>query len=332
MKILYAIQGTGNGHLSRAMDVAPALEKHGNVDYFISGAQADIDFPYEVKYKSKGLSFYFGTHGGIDYSRTLFKNSATRLYKELKSFPIDDYDLIINDFEPISAWAAKFKGKKCIALSHQSALLGDYFPKPEKTDLIGETILKNYAPAERHYGFHFESKGDFIFTPIVRKRIRQAKVRNDGHYSVYLPAYSDEKILNVLKLIPEVSWQVFSKHTKTGRIQSNVTISPIDNERFVESITSCEGVLCGAGFETPSEALFLGKKVMVIPMKNQYEQHCNAMALANIGVPVFAELSKKYVPEIREVLDGQMPKPVEYPDETEEVVDLVIRREVENVS
>lgn len=329
---MYAIQGTGNGHLSRAIDIGPALENHGKVDYFISGAQADIDFPYEVKYKSKGLSFYFGKRGGIDYALTLFKNSASRVYKELRSFPVEEYDLIINDFEPISAWAAKLKGKECIALSHQSALLGHYFPKPAKTDLIGETILKNYAPAAKYYGFHFEAKGGSIFTPIIRKSIRKAKVKNEGHYVVYLPSYADERILRVLKQLPEIDWQVFSKHTKKGDTYGNVTVHPIDGDLFVESITTCEGVLCGAGFETPSEALFLGKKLMVIPMKNQYEQHCNAAALANLGVPVFGQLSSKYIPYLREIIYSDMPNPIAYPDQTEEVVGTVMRREVDHAA
>jgi len=64
MNILYAIQGTGNGHLSRAVDIIPELKKYGKLDLFVSGAQAEITLPYPVKYKSKGLSFYFGKSGG----------------------------------------------------------------------------------------------------------------------------------------------------------------------------------------------------------------------------------------------------------------------------
>ena len=63
MNILYAIQGTGNGHLSRAVDIIPELKKYGKLDLFVSGAQAEITLPYPVKYKSKGLSFYFGKAG-----------------------------------------------------------------------------------------------------------------------------------------------------------------------------------------------------------------------------------------------------------------------------
>ena len=51
MKILFAIQGTGNGHLCRARDIYPELVKYGDVDVLISGTQADVDVPFQIKYK-----------------------------------------------------------------------------------------------------------------------------------------------------------------------------------------------------------------------------------------------------------------------------------------
>jgi len=38
--------------------------------------------------------------------------------------------------------------------------------------------------------------------------------------------------------------------------------------------------------ETPAEALFFKKKLMVIPMKGQYEQLYNAECLKQLGVPI----------------------------------------------
>ncbi|MEL7002513.1 MAG: glycosyltransferase family protein [Bacteroidota bacterium] len=326
MNILYAIQGTGNGHLSRASDVGPALEKHGKVDYFISGAQADIGLSVPIQYKSPGLSFYFGKRGGVDFLQTYRKNSSKRIYKEIKDFPVDKYDLVINDFEPITAWASKLKGKKCIALSHQSALLSDICPKPKSSDLIGQTILKKYAPASEHYGFHFSAFDQNIYTPVVRKAIRELEVSDLDHYTVYLPAYSDEKLISKLSQVKDVKWQVFSKHAKECYEFKNVRIHPIDNEKFMESFSSCHGVLCGAGFEMPSEALFLGKKLMVIPMKNQYEQQCNAAALRELGVSMMKKLGDNSVKKIKKwILEGEAIK-VDYPDETQEIVDLIVKR------
>jgi predicted glycosyltransferase len=40
MKVLYAIQGTGNGHLSRAEDIVPQLRKRCQVDILVSGTQS----------------------------------------------------------------------------------------------------------------------------------------------------------------------------------------------------------------------------------------------------------------------------------------------------
>ena len=59
MKILYAVQGTGNGHLCRAIDIIPHLREFGEVDVLVSGIQADIELPFEVKYRYHGLSFIF---------------------------------------------------------------------------------------------------------------------------------------------------------------------------------------------------------------------------------------------------------------------------------
>src|SRR5690606_21367903 len=123
MKILYAIQGTGNGHLSRARDIIPILQKKGTVDILISGIQADIILPFPIKYRFYGLSFIFGKKGGVDILETLKKGDLKKLIMEIRQLPIEEYDLVINDFEPVSAWACFLRGKKCISLSHQSVIL-----------------------------------------------------------------------------------------------------------------------------------------------------------------------------------------------------------------
>src|SRR5690606_13955650 len=119
-------------------------------------------------------------------------------YNEIKSLPVEDYDLIINDFEPVSAWACHLRHKACIALSHQSAVLNKHAPVPEKYDPLGKLILKKYAPSMMQFGFHFEAYDDHIFKPLIRHEIRAMQVSNAGHYTVYLPAYDDAKIIKVL--------------------------------------------------------------------------------------------------------------------------------------
>ncbi|QHT69423.1 glycosyl transferase [Rhodocytophaga rosea] len=324
MKILYAIQGTGNGHLSRARDIIPILEKKGELDVLISGTQADVSLDYPIKYRFNGLSFVFGKKGGVDFKKTFLQADTRKFYKEIARLPLEGYGLIISDFEPVSAWACKVKRKLCIGLSHQSAVLSPNAPKPEKDDKLGRLILKNYAPVNVQYGFHFNHFDSATFTPVIRRQIRQLEVSDQGHYTVYLPAYDDERLYNILSQFKQVKWQVFSKHNKNAFQLGNVSIQPLSNEAFIQSMASCTGILCGAGFETPAEALFLKKKLMVIPMKNQYEQQCNAAALKQMGVPVIKKLHLKYAPLIYDWLEQGQIIPVDYPDMTEQIIDQII--------
>jgi uncharacterized protein (TIGR00661 family) len=328
MKILYAIQGTGNGHLSRAREIIPILQKKGELDLLISGTQADVDLPYPVKYRFKGLCFIFGKKGGVDVMATYRKSNLKRLFEEIKSLPVENYDLVISDFEPVSAWACRRKHKHCVGLSHQAAVINKNAPKPEKKDLIGNAILHNYAPVSKAYGFHFKNYSEEIFTPVIRSEIRNRREELKSHYTVYLPAYADKRIIRVLSEIKNIEWQVFSKHNKKTYREENLFFRPIENDAFIDSLVSCTGILCGAGFETPAEALFLEKKLLVIPMKGQYEQQCNAAALANLGVPVLKSLKEKHLDKIKSWTRNLQSIPVLYPDETEKIIDMVIQENI----
>lgn len=324
MKILYAIQGTGNGHLSRARDIIPLLQQKGELDILVSGIQADVELPYPVKYKFKGLSFIFGKKGGIDLVATYRKSNLKQLFREIKSLPVEEYDIVINDFEPVSAWACKRKHLPCIGLSHQAAVINKKSPKPKNNDLVGKAVLNNYAPVTVSYGFHFKEYDKNIFTPVIRSQVRNAATGTKKHYTVYLPAYSDKKIIKILGELKDIDWEVFSKHSKKAYREKNISIRPIHNEQFVESMLQCTGILCGAGFETPAEALFLQKKLMCIPMKGQYEQQCNAAALKTLGVPVIKSLKKKHLAKIKAWVTESQKIKVDYPDLTNNILDMIL--------
>jgi uncharacterized protein (TIGR00661 family) len=123
-----------------------------------------------------------------------------------------------------------------------------------------------------------------------------------------------------------VQWQIFSKRQKTAYQQGNVQIFPVNNEAFNNSLASCEGLLTGGGFEGPAEALFLQKKVLMIPMKGQYEQQCNALAASRLGVPVIYEVDDHFVYHINNWINDGKKIQVNFPDETAEIVDNMIKR------
>ena len=329
MKILYAIQGTGNGHISRALEIIPHLKTRGEVDLLLSGMNYDLQIPYDIKYRLAGLSFVFGKKGGIDIWKTYQKINSLRLIREIKHLPIQKYDLVISDFEPVSSWACNKFDKPCIGLSNQVASLSPLAPKPKHTDLLGKFVLENYAPTNPNYGLHFVNYDKNIFTPIIREELRQVDVKNKGHYTVYLPSFDDERIVKKLKKYKDIEWEVFSKHNKKTERFKNILIQPIHNERFLKSMSTSAGVLCNAGFGTTSEALFLEKKLMVIPVKTQYEQHCNAAVLKSMGVPVLKNLKKKHAHKMEAWLQNDKIVKVKYPDITSQIVERIID---ENVS
>ena len=324
MKVLYAIQATGNGHVSRANEIIPLLEKKCDLDILLSGTQADVGLNHFIKFKRKGLSFIFGKKGGVDLYKTMQQMQSKKFLSEIKSLPVQDYDLVINDFEPISAWACKIKNIPCIAMSHQFAVLHKNAPRPVTTDFFATMVLKYYAPCKTGVGFHFKSYGDTIFTPVIRSEIRHAVTQNLGHYTVYLPAYDDKKIIDFFSGFKKIQWHIFSKHTKKSYRQGNCWIRPVSTVDFTTSFISCEGIVCGAGFETPAEALQMGKKVLVIPMKHQYEQHCNAAGAQELGVPVIKSLKKKHSYKVENWLNEKYNLQINFPDETDKIIDLVL--------
>lgn len=325
MKILYAIQGTGNGHISRARDLVPALKKQAEVDVLISGIQADVELGLEVNYRLRGMSFIFGKKGNVDLVQTFRRCITPKFLKEVRELPVKQYDLIVNDFEPVSAWAASLKGVPCISLSHQFAVLQPQSPKPGKMDWIGKMVLGHYAPVQQGFGFHFKPYAENMFTPVIRQEVRNLTVTEEDHITVYLPAYDNDRLIKVLSEITTENWHVFSKHTDTAFEVGHIHIRPIENQAFLQSMASSKAVLCGAGFETPAEAIYMGKKLLVIPMKNQYEQQCNAAALAEMGVRTLKSLKRKYVLEIKDWLVHSRALQIDFPDETETIVDKILQ-------
>ncbi|MEM1323399.1 MAG: glycosyltransferase family protein [Bacteroidota bacterium] len=324
MKILYALQGTGNGHISRAREIVPHLRKYGEVDLLISGGTTELSLDMSFRHRLRGLTFYLNGKGNIRYFYSLRKNGLRQFYRDVKSFPIKQYDLILNDFEPITAWACRLKAKPGISMSHQAALLSPKTPRPAKRDWIGEWVLKNFAPLPHRIGFHFDTYDQFIYPPIIRRDIRELAISDGGYYTVYLPGYYVEELLKHLVQLPKIRWQVFSSFTKRSYQTCNVSVFPIDNNAFLESFAHCRGLLTGAGFEAPAEAIFHGKKLMVVPIRNHYEQACNAVALEQLGVKVVQKMDADFSKHLQDWIDRGKQLHNPFPDYTAAIVERIV--------
>ncbi len=115
------------------------------------------------------------------YAAYLFENQCPTSSKRGQKRPVSDYDLIINDFEPVSAWACKLRQKPCIALSHQRPFYRPHVPRPKKKDALGKLILTKYGPSTTQYGFHFKAYYENLFTPIIRQEIRNTTRTTGNH-------------------------------------------------------------------------------------------------------------------------------------------------------
>ena len=293
-KIFYAVQATGNGHVSRAQQLYPYLQQFGEVDFFISGNNANLDFKLPIKYKSQGCSLHYSKCGGLNYIDVVKNIKPYMMYKDAKSLPLEKYDVIINDFDFVTSLACKLKKLPSVQLGHQASFQSDATPRPDKKSVMGETILKHYAHATKHIGFHFQKYDSFVLPPVIKEEFINVQPTDLNHVTVYLPSFQKHCLLEAFNRLPQIRFHWFLDSIESIRTEKNITYYPINQALFNKSLLSCHGLITGGGFETPSEALYLGKKLISIPIKNHYEQQCNAAAIKQMGVKVLQDIGDDF--------------------------------------
>lgn len=282
MKILYGVQGTGNGHTTRARIMAKALADAGaQVDWVFSGRERDKYFDMDVfgNYQTyRGLTFAT-QNGKVLFLKTALTSNVAQLYQDTKKVNVEGYDFIINDFEPVSAWAAKRAGKKVIGISHQNAFLHD-IPK-EDGNIFVDWFMRNFAPVTQPIGLHWHHFNQPILPPLVEPS-HYPNVSTPKHYLVYLPFAGLDDIVPQLREFPDYDFFVYQP-VPAAYDDGHIHVRPFSREGFQVDLHRCEGVICSAGFELPSEAIHLGKKLLVQPIGGQMEQKSNALALEQLG-------------------------------------------------
>lgn len=326
MKILYAVQATGNGHISRAMELLPYLEKYGEVDIFLSGANSSLALDAPVKFRSKGISLFYTCRGSLDYGKMIRNISPIRIMKEVRELPVEKYDLVINDFECITSLACANKKVPSVNFGHQASFQSLNTPRPEKISKVGEWVLKNFAKATHYIGLHFQSYDNFILSPVIKKEISTADPKNQEYITVYLPAYCDTDLRKYFLPLKEHRFEIFSHQKKQTVQEANLTFIPVDKKGFNKSLINCNGIITGGGFETPAEALYLKKKLLSIPIHGQYEQQCNGAALKRIGIPVISRLDNDFPAHFFQWINNSRVPNVTYDYTTEAIVNQLMFR------
>lgn len=328
MKLLYGVQGTGNGHIARARAMAEAFSKQQvQVDFIFSGRSQNDYFSMDAfgAYQTRrGLTFYT-EQGQINLLKTVFKNNPAQLVREIRQLDLSSYDLVLNDFEPVSAWAAKRQKIPSIGISHQNAFRFDV-PKVGM-NAMDRLVMKHFAPTNYYIGLHWYHFNQPILPPIVHCKSGM-DVSSEPFILVYLPFEDLNTIRQLLLRIKNQRFVCYHPEQKDAIEQDNLSLQPLSHEHFQADLHRCQGVIANGGFELPSEALTLGKKLLLKPLQGQFEQQSNVKTLQQLGL--CHSMSKLDAQSIIGWLGTRSQEAVHYPKVAEAIVDWVLQGNWDN--
>jgi len=316
MRILYGIQATGNGHISRSKEIIRILKLIGHdIQVIFSGRnqnllrETDIFEPFVVY---RGLTF-ITSQGRIKFLKTASQLNFIQFYRDILSFDLSDYNLVITDFEPVSAYIAKRNNIPSIGIGHQYAF---YYNIPFiNTNSLSYFILRYFAPVDYSIGLHWHHFGQPILPPIIPDSLTSREVKKDK-ILVYLPFEDKDGVSLVLQNITTHHFYIYNNFEKIKDV-NNLHYRSYTRSGFLSDLSDCHGVICNAGFELPSEALHLGKKILVKPLLGQIEQESNALSLSQLKLGI--AINKLKIETIQNWLNSPSNKPMKYPNVAEHI-------------
>lgn len=322
MKILYGVQGTGNGHIARARAMSHAFKEHDvEVDFLFSGRAPEKYFSMEAfgDYQTRRGFTFITEKGSVNYAKTALSNNLVQFCKEVKQLDLSSYDLVLNDFEPVTAWAAKQQNKPSIGISHQNAFR---YPVPLKgASWLDKSVIEYFAPSQHPLGLHWHHFDQPLLPPIVHTVDSQAE--NDDFVLVYLPFESIEDISDLLFHFNQQAFICYHPDVIECEQVENIELRPLCHSNFQHHLHRCSGVIANGGFELPSEALSLGKKLLLKPLSGQFEQQSNVATLEDLGLAMSMESLD--ISAVRQWLKEQQAESVKYPDVAQAIVHWVLQ-------
>lgn len=282
MKIFYGIQGTGNGHITRGRIMARELQA-ANIEttYLISGRAKDKFFDMEVfngHQWREGLTFSF-KNGKLNPIKTALSNNALQFLKDIRQLDLSGYELIISDYEPVTAWAARRQKRKTVGIGHQYAF--NYKIPRAGHDPVAEVVMKNFAPVDLGLGLHWHHFNQPILPPIIEVSDPPQQPQKNK-IVVYLPFENQDDMITLLAPLRSFEFFVYAPEPAQSTYE-HIHCFPQSLHGFKKDLHNCAGIICNAGFELASEALYLGKKILVKPLLAQMEQTSNAAALVELN-------------------------------------------------
>jgi uncharacterized protein (TIGR00661 family) len=329
MKILYGIQTTGNGHIVRSREMIRALRQAGHeVCTILSGSNhknvwdQSIFEPFECK---KGLTFVTQS-GKIKYLQTVCQLNLFRFYKDIFSYRPKDIDLIITDYEPLTARIAKRNRIPSIGIGHLYAF-SHKIPEA-KSSVLSRMIMKSFAPADIPLGLHWHHFNQSILPPTIPKDITPGSELIANKILVYLPFESIKAIKEFLRPFKDYNFHIYCS-IDTPRQDEQLSLKPLSRENFVKDLQDAGGVICNSGFSLLSEALHLKKKILTKPVSGQVEQESNALALEELKL---GTVCKKLDQALTATwLESDQQAGMNFPDVIQDIVDWIDSGQLDSV-
>ena len=318
LRVLFAVQGEGRGHMTQALALAAMLRRRGHA---VAGAIVGTDRWGDVpRFFRRGLGapvetiespgFVSGAQGRIRPAATLMRalrrsaevgRSLDRITAVMDRV---EPDVVVNFYEGLVGAHALLRGVDVptVAVGHQwMAGHRDYPLLPgqpaQRLAMQAYTALAG-AGASSRLALSFYDASDVpasspggtgirVTPPLLRDGLFALADRpRDGSILVYLmeprmapalTAWSDRR--------PDVRLHVFAPIEPHDH-SAALTFHGLSGRAFLERMSVARAVVCTAGFETVSEAMWLGAPLLMVPTPGHYEQRCNAADAVSAGAGI----------------------------------------------
>jgi uncharacterized protein (TIGR00661 family) len=311
MRILYGVVGEGMGHATRSKVVCEHLLARGHeVKIVVSGRAHDfLARTFRDVVEIKGLTIRY-VDNRVDIDGTLARNvlaapwmlaaNVGAYFERVARFRPD---AVISDFDSFAYFFAKRHRLPIMSIDNQQIIsrckLGKFAKQGVKVDYqMTKTFVRAKLPACDHYvvtTFFFPpvrkryEKETTLVPPILRPAIVDAKKRTrpGEHVLVYQTSTSDTRLVEELNAVQGEKFVVYGLRKSARR--GNCTLKEFSEDGFVDDLAMARAVVTNGGLTLIGEAVYLGKPVFSVPVRNQYEQTLNARYLEELGYGLSAE-------------------------------------------
>jgi len=302
-RIIYSVCGEGMGHAIRGRVLLNHLTKNNEVHIFASDRAYDyLSAHFDNVYKIGGFNTVYEDNT-VQNTKTFIKGmkdlpgdlkkSLRLMYSVAKAVKPQ---IIISDFEFYSNLLSKVLRVPLISLDNMHVLTQAELDVPRKfrTDRIAaESVVRSFIQMPTFYlitSYFYppikNSTKTKYFPPVLRDAIMGLEPYNGEHVLVYQTSDSNERLLDILKEFDD-EFIVYGFHRDER--DENLLFKSFNEDEFFTDLSQARAVIANGGFTLISEALYLGKPVLSVPVKKQFEQTLNALYLERLGYGEFRE-------------------------------------------